>query len=311
MDDTVHTVPKLNLQRFTSSSYPRLPRRETRAALFFILPALVGFAIFYALPFVRGALISLTNWDLITPAEFVGLRNFERLLNDQRFWGALGTTLQYVVINVGVQIALALLLAVFIHRFTQSIIVRAIIIVPYLLSNVVVALLWMWMLDPRLGIVNEFLMMFGMARQPFLGSPDQALLSVIFINIWRHVGYSTLLFLAGLQTIPTEYYEAAAIDGASELRRFRSITMPLLRPVIAFVVITGIIGSFQVFDTIAVTTQGGPSGATRVVVWYIYEYAFERFNMGYSSTISMAVFLILIVLTVVQVRLFRASESQL
>jgi len=176
---------------------------------------------------------------------------------------------------------------------------------------VVVALLWVWMLDPRLGIVNEFLMAFGLDRQPFLGSPDQALLSVIFINIWRHTGYSTLLFLAGLQTIPTEYYEAAAIDGASEVRRFRSITLPLLRPVIAFIVITGIIGSFQVFDTIAVTTQGGPSGATRVIVWYIYEYAFERFNMGYSSAIAIAVFLILIVLTVLQVRLFRAGESQL
>ena len=307
----VNTAPKLSAQPVTAVPFLRLPKRETRAALLFILPATVGFVVFYALPFLRGVLISLTDWDLVTAAEFVGLRNFERLAGDQRFWNALGTTFQYVVINVGVQISLALLLAVFIHRFTRSIVVRAIIIVPYLLSNVVVALLWMWMLDPRLGIVNEFLMAFGLDRQPFLGSPDQALLSVILINIWRHVGYSTLLFLAGLQTIPTEYYEAAAIDGASEVRRFRSITLPLLRPVIAFIVITGIIGSFQVFDTIAVTTGGGPSGATRVIVWYIYEYAFERFNMGYSSAIAIAVFLILIVLTVLQVRLFRAGESQL
>jgi len=267
--------------------------------------------VFYALPFVRGFLISFTNWDLVTAPEFVGLRNFERLLNDQRFLNALGTTIQYVVINVSVQILLALLLAAFIHRFTQSIVVRAIIIVPYLLSNVVVALLWMWMIDPRLGIVNELLMTLGIGRQPFLGSPDQALLTVIFINIWRHAGYSTLLFLAGLQTIPTEYYEAAAIDGASEIRRFWNITLPLLRPVIAFVVITGIIGSFQVFDTIAVTTQGGPAGATRVIVWYIYEYAFQRFNMGYSSALAMSVFLLLVLLTAIQVRLFRAGESQL
>jgi len=286
-------------------------KRETWVAWVFILPSLVGFIVFYAVPAVRGVLISFTDWDLLTEPSAVGLANYQRLITDPAFWQSLWVTLNYVVINIFIQTVLAILIAVLMGRLTKSMIVRGILILPYLLSNVVVALLWLWMLDPTLGIVNAFLEFVGIGRQPFLGSPDQAIASIAGINIWRHMGYTALLVFAGLQTIPQDMYEAAAIDGASEWRAFWSITLPLLRPVMVFVLVITVIGSFQVFDTIAVTTTGGPANATRVIVWYIFEFAFQRFDMGYATTISIALFLILIVITYIQMRLMRAGESDL
>jgi multiple sugar transport system permease protein len=176
---------------------------------------------------------------------------------------------------------------------------------------VVVALLWLWLLDPTLGLLNQIIGIFGIPRQPYLGSVEQALPSIAGINIWRHTGYTALLLFAGLQTIPKSYYEAGAIDGASESHMFWSITIPLLRPVLVFVLITTIIGSFQIFDTIAITTKGGPVTATRVIYWYIYEYAFNRFQMGYATAAAVILFLILITITIIQLRFFRAEESDL
>lgn len=286
-------------------------KRETWVAWLFILPSMVGFITFYALPAIRGLLISFTDWDLLTPANPVGLANYQRLITDTDFWHSLLVTLGYVLINISIQTVLAILIAVLMDRLAKSIIIRGTLILPYLLSNVVVGLLWLWMLDPTLGIVNAFLEFIGVGRQPFLGGPNQALASIAGINIWRHMGYTALLVFAGLQTVPKDVYEAASIDGASEWRTFWSITLPLLRPVLVFVLVITVIGSFQVFDTIAVTTQGGPANATRVIVWYIVEFAFDRFNMGYATAISVALFLILAVVTFVQMRLMRAGESDM
>lgn len=286
-------------------------KRETWIAFLFLLPASIGFLLFYALPFIRGIGISFTDWDLVTDATFVGLENYQKLFEDDRFWRSLQVTLIYVLFNVGIQLTLALVLAELIHRFTNSIVVRIILILPYLLSNVVVALLWLWLLDPRLGIVNSALMALGFERQAFLGSTEQALASVVFINIWRHLGYSVLLFLAGMMVIPDEYYEAASIDGATEFQQFTRITLPLMRPVMAFVFVTGIIGSFQIFDTIAITTGGGPAGSTRVLMWFIYERAFERFDMGYASAAATVLFVILMIATLIQIRFFQADSSAL
>ncbi|MCK6627774.1 MAG: sugar ABC transporter permease [Anaerolineae bacterium] len=286
-------------------------KSETWFAFLFILPSMIGFILFYAVPAIRGLFISFTDWDLLTPPEVIGLANYQKLITDVAFWKALWVTLNYVVINIFIQTTLAILIAVLMDRLTKSIFVRGVLILPYLFSNVVVALLWLWMLDPTLGIVNVFLEFIGIGRQPFLGAPSQAIASVAGINIWRHMGYTALLVFAGLQTIPKDVYEAGAIDGASELRMFWNITLPLLRPVLVFVLVTTIIGSFQVFDTIAITTQGGPAQATRVIMWYIFEFAFDRFNMGYATTISIGLFFILILVTLVQMRVLRAGESDL
>jgi multiple sugar transport system permease protein len=162
-----------------------------------------------------------------------------------------------------------------------------------------------------LGWVNALLHLLGLANHSFFGSPMEALATVAAVNIWRYMGMVSLLFLAGMQGIPRSLYEAAALDGASEWQMFRRITLPLLRPVMVFVLVTSITGSFQIFDTVAVTTAGGPAESTRVIVYYIYENAFKFYKMGYASAMSMALLLIMIVYTAVQMRVFKAGESDL
>lgn len=281
---------------------------ETAAAWIFLLPSLIGFIVFYAIPAVRGLYISFTDWDLLTEPNFIGFENYVELFQDDDFWNALLVTCWYVIYNIPLQTVLAMFIAVMMDRLTKSMVVRSILLLPWLLPNVVVGLLWLWLLDTRVGIVNAAIQWLGFSAVPFLGSVEWALPSIAGINIWRHVGYTALLIFAGLQAIPKDVYEAAAIDGASEVRQFFSITIPLLRPVLVFVMVTSVIGSFQIFDTIAITTGGGPVNATEVVNWLIYEQAFERFNMGYATTASIVLFLILIVVSLVQMRLLRADE---
>lgn len=301
--------------RLTSPTPPSLLKRlfnhETFLAWLFLLPSLIGFITFYAVPGVRGLYISFTDWDMLSAPKFIGVENYADMFQDKQFWRSLQVTVYYVILNIPLQTILAIGLAVMMDRVTKSNIIRGIFIMPWLLPPVIVALIWLWMLDPTLGFVNNLFQFLGLSRQPFLGSPDQAMPSIALINIWQYTGYTALLFFAGLQTIPKSLYEAAAIDGANERRIFWSITLPLLRPVLVFVLVTTIIGSFQIFDTIAVTTGGGPIDATRVITWYIFEFAFQRFQMGYATAVSVVLFLILIVATVLQMRLLRADESDL
>lgn len=285
--------------------------RETAIAFLFILPSLIGFTLFYAIPAVRGVLISFTDWDLLTPARSVGLENYARLLKDPNFWNSLKVTIYYVLLNIPLQTLLALAIAVMMSRLTKSIIIRAIIILPWLMPAVVVGLLWLWLMDPTIGIINEALRAVGIGTVPFLNLPKFAMPSIALINIWQYVGYTALLIFAGLQAIPGSVYEAAQIDGASESQMFWRVTIPLLRPVLVFVLVTSIIGSFQIFDTVAITTKGGPVNATKVLNYYIYEQAFTRFNMGYATAISMVLFLILIFVSMAQMRLMRAGESDI
>ncbi len=296
----------------TTHRQPRLAaRREALYAWAFVAPSLIGFLVFFAVPSIRGLLMSFTDWDLLRPAKFVGVANYVRLLGDADFRHALKVTAYYVILNIPIQTMLALGMAVMMDKFSKSTIIRGILVLPWLLPNIVVALIWLWLLDPTMGFLNQIIMGLGFQRQPFLGSIDQAMPTIAAINIWRHAGYTAILIYAGLQTIPKELYEAAAIDGANERQKFLGITIPLLRPVLVFVLVTTIIGSFQIFDTIAITTKGGPVDATRVVYWYIYEYAFVRFKMGYATTISVALFAILITITFIQMRYFNANSSDL
>ena len=277
----------------------------------FIAPAMIGLVVFFVLPTLRAAQMSLTDWNLLRAPDFVGLENYGRLWADETFWESLRLTLLYVLYNIPLQTALALFIAVLADRLARQVWVRAVMIAPYLISNVVAALVWLLMLDPLIGMTNVFLDLLGTRPQPFLASPDQALISIAGINIWRHVGFTALLFYAGLQAIPRDLYEAARLDGAREWQMFRTITLPLLRPVMVFVLVTSVIGSFQIFDTIAVTTAGGPAGSTRLVMFYIYETAFKFSNMGLASAMSMILFLILITVTLAQMRLMRAGQSDL
>ncbi|MGY2895607.1 carbohydrate ABC transporter permease [Deinococcus sp. UYEF24] len=288
-----------------------LQRGEALTAWVFVLPALIGFALFYAWPTVRSVSISFTDWNMLSPARPVGLANYQKLLNDAVFWQSLKATGVYVLWNIPLQTVLALLLALLLQRFSRSSFLRSVVIAPYLLPGVVVGLMGLWMLNPELGILNAALGWLGLHTQPFLGSIQQAMPTIASINTWQYTGYTSLLLYTGMQSIPLSVYEAARIDGAQGARQFFSITLPLLRPVMAFVVITSLIGSFQIFDTIAITTQGGPVNATRVIVWYIYEQAFTLYNMGYATAIAVVLFAVLLLVTVVQLRLFRADSSDL
>lgn len=286
-------------------------KQETLIAWLFLLPSLIGFIVFYAIPMVRGIMISFTDWDLLTEPNNVGLANYTEMLQDDDLWHSLWVTVQYVLWNIPLQTVIGILVAVMMDRVTKSTFIRGLILLPWLMPNVVVGLLWLWILDPTLGLVNVAIEGLGFDAIPFLNQTSTAIATIAGINIWRHMGYTALLIFAGIQTIPASVYEAASIDGATSTRQFFSITIPMLRPVLVFVLITSIIGSFQIFDTVAITTEGGPVNATEVMNWLIYEQAFVRFNMGYATTLSIFLFAILVIVSLAQLAIMRGNESDL
>ncbi|HUG22675.1 carbohydrate ABC transporter permease [Piscinibacter sp.] len=293
------------------STAPGMGGKEALTAWALVTPALIGFALFHAWPALRAVQISFTDWTLLREARFVGWANYAQMLQDGQFWNAMRLSACYVLLNIPLQTVLGLFLAVAMHRLTQSLFVKSVVLLPFLLSNVLVALVWLWLLDPLLGWVNHALMWMGFDRQPFFGGTGQALATVAAVNTWRHMGMVAMLFLAGLQSIPRDIIEAARLEGATEWQLFRRVTLPLLRPVMVFVLVTSVTGSFQVFDTIVVTTQGGPLDHTRVIVHYIVQNAFTFYRMGYASAMSMALCLVMVAYTVLQMRMLRASESDL
>jgi multiple sugar transport system permease protein len=297
--------------RHRSSFLRALRFRESYAAWIFIAPALIGFFTFYLMPAFRALYISSTDWNLLRAPKFVGSANFSKLWNDPAFWDSMKVTLLYVIYNIPIQTVIGLLLAALLARLGRSVVLRSIILAPYLIANVIAAIVWFWMLDPLLGFGNAVLQWIGIGRIPFFTDQQLALPTVALINIWRHMGLTALLFYTGMQAIPKDIYEAAKIEGAGPWRNFFGITLPLIRPTMVFVLVTSIIGSFQVFDTIAVTTLGGPNYATRTIVWYIYENGFVNFRMGYASALSCALFVCLAIVTLVQMRILRSGQSEL
>ena len=298
------------MSAFTPAAPRRRPKDDRILGPAFILPATIGLVAFYIWPLVRGIYLSFTEYNLLTPETFTGIDNYKRMVQDDTFWNAVRVTLEYVVINIGLQTILALAIAVLMQRLTQSTFVRSIVLTPYLVSNVVVAMLWLWLLDATLGVSNQVIEALTGESVNFFSS-TLAIPTIALINVWRHMGYTALLIFAGLQAIPNTVYEAGKIDGASEWTMFWRITVPLLRPILALVLIMTMIGSFQVFDTVSVTTQGGPVNATRVLQYYIYDLAFGRFQFGYASAIAVGLLIILAAITAVQYRLMRAGETDL
>ncbi|WP_309237841.1 sugar ABC transporter permease [Streptomyces albidus (ex Kaewkla and Franco 2022)] len=295
----------------SASAVPRRASGDARVAAAFIAPAMLGYLVFLVWPTLRGVYLSFTSFDLLSSEKWVGLDNYRRLVNDPVFWDSLGVTLHYVVVNIGVQTVVALLIAVLMHRLTNSSLLRGIVLAPYLVSNVVAGIVWLWILDTQLGVGNEMVEALGFDRIAFFGDAAWAIPTIALVNVWRHVGYTALLIFAGLQSIPSTIYEAGRVDGASEWRMFWAVTVPLLRPVLSLVLIITVIGSFQVFDTVSVTSDGKPANATNVLQLYVYDLAFGRLQFGYASAISVALMLVLTVITVVQYRLARAGQSDL
>lgn len=284
-------------------------RRDGRLALLLILPAAVGFGIFAAYPVLRGIYLSFTDFRILTPPTWAGTANYRRLLTDGVFWDSLRSTVYFVVLTVAIGMAVSLATAVILHRLTKSAVVRGLVLLPFLISGVVAALVWQWMLDPGLGIVNIVVRALGGHDILFLGSQEWVIPSLALIAVWKSMGYNAILIFAGLQTIPGEIYEAGRMDGAGEVRMFARLTLPLLRPIMAMVVVLTVIGSFQVFDLVAVSTKGGPANASNVLPLYIYNTGFAEFDFGYALTMSMALFVMLLAITFIQLRLLRANDS--
>lgn len=285
---------------------------DRRVGWLFLLPVIVGFVVFYAYPTVRGVWYSLTDYSLLNDPSYVGTDNYRHLVDDAQFWNALKVTAYYVVVNIASQTVLALGLAALMHRLTRSVVLRAALLVPWLVPNVTVGLLWAWLLDPDLGFVNHILGGVGIDTTLSFNSPTWAMPLVALVNSWAYTGYTALLLYAGMLQIPQHLYESAAIDGAGEARMFRSITLPLLRPILALVLVVSLIGSFQIFDTVAVAYGGkAPIPETRVIYYYIYQQAFTYFHMGYAAAVAMVLVVLLGLLTALQMRLLRASRSDL
>lgn len=289
---------------------PAPGRGSGRVAMLFILPSLVGFLVFYVTPLIRGIYQSLTEYNILQPPTYIGLGNYRELYHDPVFWNSLKVTAEYVVINISTQMIGALGIAVLMERLTRSVFARCALVFPWLVPNVAVATISLFMLDRTVGVVNHLLVDLHLPPQYFYQSPHEAIATVALVNTWRNVGYTALLLFAGMQTIPKYLYEAAAMDGASEWRIFRSITLPLLRPILALVLTVSVIGSFQIYDTVSVAYQT-PLPQAYVLYYYIYTAAFGELRMGYASAMAVVLFVILAVFTFIQLKLLRASRSDL
>lgn len=272
----------------------------------FLLPDLLGLGLFVVAPILGAFYISLHDWTGIGDRTWAGVANYETLVTDAAFRESLKITAIYTVCFVPLLFVLSLGLALLVNqglRLTGFF--RSAFFAPFMVSLVVASIVWSFMLQDPAGAINSILGLFGVAPQPWLGSTRLALASVVLVTLWQSVGYSMILFLTGLQDIPRVYYEAAVIDGAGAWRQFRSITLPLLRPTSVFVLVISLIGALQLFDPIFVMTGGGPAGSTTTAVFYIYETAFEFLQLGYASALSVVLFLLIFVISLVQLRIFR------
>lgn len=281
--------------------------RKWLVVALFLLPNLGGVLLFSMVPVAASLGLTLFKWDLITPAQFVGLANFRRLLTDADFWEALRHTIYYLTGYVPLVTVAGLSLALLLNqklRFTDF--YRTAFFLPVVSSWVAVALLWRWLFNPVTGPINFLLALVGIHGPAWLYDANWAMPAIIATSVWKDAGYIAVLYLSGLQSVPNEYYEAASIDGASAWQRFRRITLPLLTPTTFFVVTISLIGSFQVFEQIYIMTEGGPGGATTVLAERIFKYAFRYGRMGYAAAYSWLLFALVFAVTLVQHRFQRS-----
>jgi multiple sugar transport system permease protein len=275
----------------------------------FLTPAVAGLLLFFIGPMLFALYISLHEWSIVEPVKpFVGLGNYGDLLRDADFWHALGISAVYTL-HVPVSMALALGLALLLNRPRRGVgVLRTLFFLPSITSFVAIAMVWEWIYNPDFGLANWVLRIFGLPGSGWLSDPATALPALMLMAVWIGMGFQMVIFLAGLQGIPQSLYEAAMIDGAGPVRRFFRITLPLLKPTTFFVLVTSIIGSFQVFTQVYVMTEGGPVRATDVVVYHIYSAAWDEFRMGAASAMSWALFAILLTVTFIQFR-FAGREA--
>jgi multiple sugar transport system permease protein len=276
--------------------------RQKHLALAVLLgPSLVGMFIFLMLPVASSFVLSFSSWDLIGEIQWIGLDNYSKALADPAVLGALRNTLTFILGYLPATVGIALGLALLLNRRSRGrVVFRAIYFVPVVTSWVAVSLIWKWLLNPQYGLLNVALAWVGIKGPGWLFDPQWAMTGVILTSIWKDIGFVTVIYLAGLQDIPEHLYEAAALDGVTGWQRFWHITFPMLMPTTFFVTTISLISSFQVFDQVWVMTQGGPAGATSVMVELIYKNAFSYYQMGYASAISWVLFALIFAVTIAQ-----------
>lgn len=299
------------LQRRRDRKVSRRRKTAWRPALVLLLPALIGLLLFHLWPLFEMIRLSLVDFKIFTgESSWVGLDNYSNLFADPVFRESMFVTFLFFVIKVPVQVVLALGLALFVVKPGPGVtLARTVILLPTVTALVVVTTLWGMLLNGDQGLVNGFLDMMGLPGQSALTSTTWALPTVALITVWRGVGLSALFFIAGLLTIPRELYEAASVDGATRNQLFRHVTLPLLRPTMLFVLITASITAFKVFVPIQVLTSGGPSGNTRVIIFYMIESAFKFGRFSFAATISVVVMLLLLVISLIQLRFTQRKEA--
>lgn len=286
-----------------------LRRREAVEGYLFISPWIIGFVLFSAGPMIASFALSLSKYNIIESPEFIGFENYAYAFQqDELFWGSLWRTIQYSVGNVAIGVTLSLLAALLLNqKLRGTVFFRTFFFLPSLTPVVAAALLWQWIFQPDVGLVNSLLRQVGIAGPGWMASPEWALPSLIIVALWTGVGGGRMIvFLAGLQGVPQELYEAAHIDGANFWHRFWNVTLPLVSPTVFFNLVLGIIGSFSVFSVAFIATDGGPAYATWFFVLHLYKSAFSNFEMGYASALAWVFFVILLVLTFVQLRLSKS-----
>lgn len=282
--------------------------RQRRAGFLFVLPALLFFGSVFLLPLAQSVVYSFYRTVPGGTGQFVGLRLYEKVLTDSTFWAAVFNTVHLLVMSVPTVVVCALAVALGLNRIVSlkwRNVWAAMYFLPFACSLVAAALIWQWIYHPVYGILNAALDLLGIPPQKWLQSLSQVRPSIAAVNIWIRIGFDTMIFLAALQSVPAEYYEAASIDGASAWQRLRHITIPLLNPQILMVCILELIFNFKIFDQVYATTQGGPASASQTVIMLLYDTAFKFFRFGDASVIAVFVFVTLLVVTLIQWRVFR------
>ncbi|EOH83298.1 carbohydrate ABC transporter permease [Enterococcus casseliflavus] len=291
-----------------SKAVNKLKRKNTLTALSFIAPNFIGFFLFTLVPVVFSLILAFMEWDSFSSPEFVGMKNFSKMLGDDTFWISLKNTFLYTIGVVPLTLVCSLGLAILLNKKVRGMkFFRTAFFFPYVTSLVAIAVVWNMLFHPTMGPINQFLKFFIENPPGWTSSSDWALTTIIIVSVWRGMGYYMILYLAGLQSVPKELYEAASIDGANKWQQFRNVTLPSLRPTTFFVSIMLVINCFKIFDLVQVMTAGGPGRATNVLVYQIYNEAFVKFNFGYASAIAMVLFVIVLGITVIQ---FKWNQRQ-
>ena len=289
-----------------------LRRQEALTGWLFVSPALIGFGIFTFGSIIYSFYLSLTNYNLLSAPKWVGFANYIKAFTDDKyFYQYFGNTFYFVIARVPLVLVISLLLALLINKKTGKLtnVYRAALFLPSITSTVAVSMVWIWIFNPNMGILNNLLTALGFRTVPqWLASTEWSKPALVIMRVWQMSGYYMLMFLAGLQTIPESLYEAADMDGASRWQRFTRITVPMLSNTIFVVTILLVIEAFNMFESIYVMTDGGPLGSTSTIMYYIYEQGFTNYNMGYASSLAWIFFAVIMVVTLIQYR-FRHEQG--